>query len=149
MTWLDLPEGTGFGIENLPLGVFSTPHGPRRTGIAVGDSVLDLAGLTEDPLHRTGSLNAFLSLGPAAWRELREQVTGWLTHASHRRSVEGHLLPRDEVTMHLPIAVADYVDFYSSRQHAENVGRLFRPDAEPLAQLPVGRYRGSHRSVPG
>ena len=150
MSWLDLPDDTGFGLENLPLGVFSTPHGPRRTGIAIGDDVLDLAGLTEDPVHRTGSLNAFLALGPAAWRALREQVTGWLTHASHRRVVEGHLLPRGDVTMHLPVEVADYVDFYSSRQHAENVGRLFRPDAEPLTpnwrHLPIG-YHGRAGTV--
>jgi fumarylacetoacetase len=150
VSWLDLPDGTGFGLENLPLGVFSTPHGPRRTGVAIGESVLDLAGLTEDPVHRTGSLNAFLALGPDAWRGLREQVTGWLTHASHRRAVEGHLFARGEVTLHLPIEVSDYVDFYSSRQHAENVGRLFRPDAEPLTpnwrHLPIG-YHGRAGTV--
>jgi fumarylacetoacetase len=150
VTWLDLPEDTGFGLGNLPLGIFGTPHGPRRTGIAIGDSVLDLAGLTEDPVHRTGSLNAFLALGPHAWHSLREQVTGWLTHASHRRVVEDHLLSRGDVTMHLPVAVADYVDFYSSRQHAENVGRIFRPDAEPLPpnwrHLPIG-YHGRAGTV--
>jgi fumarylacetoacetase len=150
VSWLDRPDDTGFGLENLPLGIFSTTHGPRRTGIAIGDSLLDLAGLTEDPVHRTGSLNAFLALGPGAWRALREHVTGWLTHASHRRVVEAHLLPRAEVTMHLPVAVADYVDFYSSRHHAENVGRLFRPDAEPLSpnwrHLPIG-YHGRAGTV--
>jgi fumarylacetoacetase len=150
VTWLELPDDTGFGLENLPLGIFSTRSGPRRTGVAVGDHVLDLAGLTEDPMHRTGSLNAFLALGPPAWRALREQVTGWLTQASSRRVVEAHLLSRAEVTMHLPITVADYVDFYSSRQHAENVGRLFRPDAEPLTvnwrHLPIG-YHGRAGTV--
>ncbi|MGY1617435.1 fumarylacetoacetase [Geodermatophilus sp. SYSU D00691] len=150
MTWLDLPDGTGFGLDNLPYGVFSCRDGVRRTGIAVGDSVLDLGGLTEDPVHLTGSLNAFLALGPRAWREQREQVTDWLTQPSHRRAVEEHLIPRDEVALHLPVEVADYVDFYSSRHHAENLGRMFRPDSEPLTpnwrHLPIG-YHGRAGTV--
>ena len=150
MTWLDLPDGTGFGLDNLPYGIFSTPDGPRRTGIAVGNRVLDLGGLTEDPVHRTGSLNAFLALGPQAWRLLRAQVTEWLTEAAHRAAVEPHLLPREEVTLHLPVDVADYVDFYSSQHHAENLGRMFRPDSPPLTpnwkHLPIG-YHGRAGTV--
>ncbi|MGY1604215.1 fumarylacetoacetase [Geodermatophilus sp. SYSU D00815] len=150
MTWLDLPDGTGFGLDNLPYGVFSARGGPRRTGIAVGEHVLDLGGLTEDPVHRTGSLNEFLALGPRAWREQREQVTDWLTGPSHRRAVEPHLIPRAEVALHLPVEVADYVDFYSSRHHAENLGRMFRPDSEPLTpnwrHLPIG-YHGRAGTV--
>jgi fumarylacetoacetase len=150
VSWLDLPPDTGFGLDNLPLGVFSTPRGPRRNGIAIGNSVLDLAGLTEDPVHRTGSLNAFLALGPQAWRALREQVTGWLTDDSHRRVVEAHLLPLSEVTMHLPVQVADYVDFYSSEQHAANVAAIFRPGSPPLTpnwkHLPIG-YHGRAGTV--
>jgi fumarylacetoacetase len=150
VTWLELPEGTGFGLANLPLGIFSTPGTPRRTGVAIGDSVLDLAGLTEDPLHRTGSLNAFLGLGPAAWQQQREQVTGWLTDASCRRAVQPHLFPRDGVRMHLPVQVADYVDFYSSEHHAANLGRILRPGTPPLSpnwkHLPVG-YHGRAGTV--
>jgi fumarylacetoacetase len=150
MTWVELPTDTGFGLDNLPYGVFSTRGGPRRTCLAVGNSVLDLGGLTEDPVHRTGSLNAFLALGPQAWRLLRAQVTEWLTDASHRAAVEPHLLPRDEVTLHLPVDVADYVDFYSSQHHAENLGRMFRPDSPPLTpnwkHLPIG-YHGRAGTV--
>jgi fumarylacetoacetase len=145
VSWLELPDGTGFGLENLPLGVFSTPDSAPRTGVAVGEQVVDLAGLTGDPVHATGSLNAFLAQGPAAWRELRERLVDWLTSGRHRVAVESQLLARDEVTMHVPVEVADYVDFYSSLAHAENVGRLFRPDAEPLTpnwrHLPIG-YHG-------
>ena len=79
MTWLELREDTGFGLANLPYGVFSGRGRVRRTGIAVGDAVLDLGGLTEDPLHLSGSLNELMALGPQAWRALREQVTDWLT----------------------------------------------------------------------
>ena len=150
MTWLDLPEDTGFGLANLPYGVFSGRGRIRRTGIAVGDAVLDLGGLTEDPLHLSGSLNELMALGPQMWRELREQVTDWLTQPSCRRIVEPHLIPRSEVRMHRPFEVADYVDFYSSQHHAENLGRILRPGTPPLPanwkHLPVG-YHGRAGTV--
>jgi fumarylacetoacetase len=149
-TWLELPADTGFGISNLPLGVFSTRGGAPRHGVAIGDFVLDLAGVTGLPVHRTSTLNPFLIAGPGAWRDLREQVTEWLTDARHRAWVGPHLVPRAEVEMHLPVAVADYADFYSSEHHARNVGRLFRPDAEPLTpnwrHLPIG-YHGRAGTV--
>ena len=150
MSWLDLPEDTGFGLANLPYGVFSGRGRIRRTGIAVGDAVLDLGGLTEDPLHLSGSLNELMALGPQMWRELREQVTDWLTQPSCRRIVEPHLIPRSEVRMHRPFEVADYVDFYSSQHHAENLGRILRPGTPPLPanwkHLPVG-YHGRAGTV--
>jgi fumarylacetoacetase len=150
MTWLDLPPDTGFGPANLPYGIFSTDGGVRRTGIAVGNSVLDLAGVTGDPLHATGSLNALLARGPAAWTPLRAEVTGWLTDERHRARVEPHLVPLADVELHLPVEVADYVDFYSSEHHAANVGAIFRPGAPPLTpnwkHLPVG-YHGRAGTV--
>jgi fumarylacetoacetase len=149
-TWLDLPADTGFGPANLPYGVFSTPGTGRRTGVAIGDLVLDLPAATGDPVYATGSLNAFMAQGPEAWRALRARLTGWLTDASGRDAVEPHLLPRAEVRMHLPVEVADYVDFYSSRHHAENLGRMFRPDSPPLTpnwtHLPIG-YHGRAGTV--
>ena len=148
--WLDLPDGTGFGIGNLPYGVFSTSSTGRRTGVAIGDFVLDLAAATGDPVHATGSLNAFMAQGPAAWQELRGRLTAWLTDPAHREDVEPHLLARTEVTLHLPVGVADYVDFYSSQHHAENLGRMFRPDSAPLTpnwkHLPIG-YHGRAGTV--
>jgi fumarylacetoacetase len=150
MTWLDLPPDTGFGLDNLPYGVFSTAGTAPRTGVAIGAHVLDVAAVTGDPVHATGSLNAFMARGRDAWRELREQLTDWLGDARHRARLRPHLLPRDAVTLHLPFQVADYVDFYSSRHHAENVGRIFRPDAEPLTpnwtHLPIG-YHGRAGTV--
>ncbi|TFV77425.1 fumarylacetoacetase [Blastococcus sp. CT_GayMR19] len=149
-TWLDLPADTGFGVGNLPYGVFSTPGTGRRTGVAIGDLVLDLAAATGDGVHATGSLNAFLARGPEAWRELRAQLTAWFTDDGHRGTVAPHLVPRSQVTMHLPVEVADYVDFYSSQHHAENLGRMFRPDSEPLTpnwkHLPIG-YHGRAGTV--
>jgi fumarylacetoacetase len=150
MSWLDLPADTGFGLTNLPYGVFSTAGTPPRTGVAIGDRVLDLAAATGDDVHATGTLNAFLARGPQAWAALRAQLTDWLTDPAHRGAVEPHLLPRDSVSMHLPIEVADYVDFYSSQHHAENLGRMFRPDSAALTpnwkHLPIG-YHGRAGTV--
>lgn len=150
MTWLDLPPDTGFGLDNLPYGVFSTPGTAPRTGVAIGDAVLDLAAATGDPVHATGSLNALMALGPRAWAELRARLTDWFTDEADRSRVEPHLLPREAVTLHLPVQVADYVDFYSSRHHAENLGRMFRPDSAPLTpnwkHLPIG-YHGRAGTV--
>ena len=151
MTWLELPPDTGFGIDNLPLGVFLGGGRPGlRHGVRIGDRVLDLFAVTELPVHRTNKLDDFLLAGPDAWRELRDQVTEWLTDERHRARVEPHLLPLDDVRMCRPIGVPNYVDFYSSKAHAENVGRLFRPDGEPLPpnwrHLPIG-YHGRAGTV--
>ena len=141
---------TLFGLVNLPYGVFSTPGTTPRTGVAIGDSVLDLAAATRDDVHATGSLNAFMARGPQAWADLRAQLTEWFTDEAHRSTVEPHLVPRSQVTLHLPVEVADYVDFYSSQHHAENLGRMFRPDSAPLTpnwkHLPIG-YHGRAGTV--
>lgn len=149
-TWLDLPADTGFGPGNLPYGVFSTAGTAPRTGVAIGDAVLDVAAATGDDVHATGTLNAFLARGPQAWAALRAQLTDWLTDDVHRAAVEPHLVPRDQVRMHLPVEVADYVDFYSSQHHAENLGRMFRLDSAALTpnwkHLPIG-YHGRAGTV--
>ena len=149
-TWLDLRPDTGFGIGNLPYGVFSASGSGPRTGVAIGDLVVDLHAVTGDDVHGTGSLNAFMARGPQAWQALRTDLITWLTDPTHRARIEPHLMPRGEVTMHLPIEVADYVDFYSSQHHAENLGRMFRPDSEPLTpnwkHLPIG-YHGRAGTV--
>jgi fumarylacetoacetase len=157
MTWLDLPPGTGFGLANLPFGVFSPRAGPgQRVGVAVGDWVLDVAAVADDlrlpsrDLFAEPALNRFLAAGPPVWRETRERLTGWLTQPEHRAVVEPHLVPLGEVRLHMPFAVADYVDFYASRNHAENVGRIFRPGQPPLhpnwVHMPVG-YHGRSASL--
>jgi fumarylacetoacetase len=129
-----------FDRETLPYGVFSHGGKGRRVGVAVDDGVLDLAEHLGAE-WAVGSLNPFLAQGRARWDEVRAQVRGLLDRP---------LLPADEVTLHLPFEVADYVDFYASEQHATNLGRLFRPDAEPLLpnwkHLPVG-YHGRAGTV--
>jgi fumarylacetoacetase len=131
---------TDFGRETLPYGVFSVAGRPPRIGVAVDDGVLDLAEHL-DPSFATGSLNAFMATGRANWTAVREQVRALLNRP---------LVPLSDVTLHLPFEVADYVDFYASEQHATNLGRMFRPDAEPLLpnwkHLPVG-YHGRAGTV--
>jgi fumarylacetoacetase len=138
-----------WGLENLPYGVFSRHEGEiPRVGVRYGDHVVDLAGALHDEVFATGSLNAFLSRGPAAWRGTRAVIQNKLS--TDRATVEPHLIPLDQVTLHLPIEVADYVDFYCSLEHASNLGRMFRPDEEPLKpnwrHLPVG-YHGRAGTV--
>lgn len=156
MTWLDLPDDHLFGIDNLPYGVFSTEAGSTRVGVRIGEQVLDLpaaavaAGMESGAVWQAGSLNPFLAHGAEAWRSAREWITEILTNDCYRDVVEPHLLDLAEVTMHLPIAVGDYVDFYASEHHATNVGRIFRPDSEPLTpnwkHLPIG-YHGRSGTV--
>jgi fumarylacetoacetase len=157
VTWLDLPPGTGFGVPNLAFGIFSIePAGGPRAGVAIGDQVLDVAAVAGDlrlPLRDVLSepvLNRFLAGGPAAWREARERIADWLTSPAHRGVVQPHLVPLGETRLHLPFAVADYVDFYASRNHAENVGAIFRPGQPPLPRnwlhMPLG-YHGRAGSV--
>lgn len=154
--WPHLSDQHPFGTANLPYGVFET-QGQARVGVRLGDEVLDLArfarGTEVDPQVRdawaTDSLNAFLELGPEAWTIAR----GSLIDALHRSSpgnVRRCLTPLSEVQMRLPIVVADYVDFYASEHHATNVGRIFRPNTDPLPanwkHLPIG-YHGRSGTV--
>lgn len=129
-------------MSAFPYGVFSTPGTAPRTGVLLGDDVLDLAAASGDPVHATGSLDAFLAQGPHAWAAVRARVPQWAGGP--------HRVPPAGVTMHLPFTVADYVDFYSSRHHAENVGRIFRPGSPPLTpnweHLPIG-YHGRAGTV--
>ena len=155
-TWLDLPEETPFPATNLPFGVFSHDGEAPRVGVALGDDVLDLAplaaaeGLDGGHVFESPSLNPFMALGRPAWRAVRAWLGELLEHEGYRELVESHLIARRDVSMRMPFQVADYVDFYSSEQHARNVGQLFRPDADPLTpnwrHLPIG-YHGRSGTV--
>jgi fumarylacetoacetase len=158
---VDVPAEHGFGLDNLPYGVFSTAGSPPRVGVRIGEWVMDasaVAALGGDPgtgphlaeVWARPSLNAFLALGRPAWTVAREWLTEVLADPVHAARVRPHLVPIADVTMHLPIEVADYVDFYASEHHASNVGRIFRPDSEPLTpnwkHLPIG-YHGRAGTV--
>ncbi|NEA31165.1 fumarylacetoacetase [Streptomyces sp. SID13031] len=155
MTWIDIPANSQFGAESLPLGIFRVGDEEPRMGAAIGDQVIDLAPVASaqmlDGAHfAEPTLNAFLALGRPAWHATREWLLDLVRNENNRDAVEPHLIPQSQVTMQLPFEVADYVDFYASEHHASNVGKLFRPDAEPLLpnwkHLPVG-YHGRAGTV--
>ena len=148
MSVIEIPDGSTFGLDNLPYGVFSVGGAPPRVGVRVADSVLDLAVLLEDEVFAAPSLNPFMATGPARWAAARTRITDLIAGSAVPDSV---VFPVAEVELRLPFEVADYVDFYASEHHASNLGRLFRPsNPEPLMpnwrHLPVG-YHGRAGTV--
>ena len=161
MSWVDGASGSAYDLDNLPYGVFSVDDSARRVGVRIGDFVLDAsaaAALGGDPGNGPDlatawgrpTLNAFMALGHDDWQVARAWLVEVLGAEVHRDRVEPLLLPLSEVTLHQPFEVADYVDFYCSLDHATNVGRILRPDDEPLKpnwrHLPVG-YHGRAGTV--
>jgi fumarylacetoacetase len=156
--WLGLAPDDPFGLQTLPYGSFTTRDRPTepRTGVAVGDRVLDLTAATDRlfpgraDLFRSGRLDTFLDAGDLAWAQVRAAITEWLCGDEYRTALEDLLVPASEVTLHLPFTVADYVDFYASENHARNVGRIFRPGGQELTpnwrHLPIG-YHGRAGTV--
>ncbi len=138
----EFPGGSGFGLDHLPYGVYSTEGTAPRVGVRYGDTVVDAAGVTGRAELAEPALNAFMALGPEAWTETRAVLA--------ERVPGAEAVPLDAVALHLPFRVGDYVDFYASLDHASNVGRIFRPGAEPLLpnwrHLPVG-YHGRGGTV--
>ncbi len=155
-TWVEGAGGSGYDVDNLPYAVFSRGGDDPRVGVRIGDLVVDLAPLAAAELIERGdvlrapTLAPLMGLGAGWWRSLRGWLVQLLTDPDGQPAVEPHLVPVDQVTTVLPFEVADYVDFYCSLHHATNVGRMFRPDAEPLLpnwrHLPVG-YHGRAGTV--
>ncbi len=150
---------TDFPLQNLPCGVFSLAGEEPRCGVAIGAMILDVAGLEaagvisagEDPVFDVPFWNEFMELGPEAWAGFREALTALLADGSeHRAEVEPFLLPMDAAQLYLPFLVSEYTDFYASRDHAFNVGSMFRDPANALPpnwlSIPIG-YNGRASSV--
>jgi fumarylacetoacetase len=140
-SFVPVDPASDFSIQNLPYGVFSTAATPApRAGVAIGDFVLDLAVLESEGLldlapafdvFAQGSLNAFMALGPKVWSRTRARISELLRHDNpqlrdNKMLRAGALLPMADVTLHMPFTVAGYTDFYSSKEHATNVGVMFR-----------------------
>ena len=130
---------SGFGVGNLPWGVFSVGDGPRRVGVRLDETVVDLSDV--DEVFRRPSLNALMAQGRTQWTHWRGVV---------RESLARPRIPLADVALHLPFEVADYTDFYSSEHHAINAARILRPGQPPLRpnwrHLPVG-YHGRSATV--
>lgn len=164
-SWVDVPSGSDFPIQNLPFGVFRTESQLPRVGVAIGDKILDLKALhilgylenlpfrLEDFL--CDSLNPLMSYGKKSTRDLRHRISKLLrSDMPDLRDREHHvkqvLVNQSEVQMLLPVKIGDYTDFYSSEDHARNVGTMFRDPAKALLpnwkHLPVG-YHGRSSSI--
>jgi fumarylacetoacetase len=139
-SFIGIEPASDFPIQNLPYGVFSTAALPTpRIGVAIGDHVLDLWELEQHCRLDVGelgifaapTLNPFMALGPQVWSRTRARISELLRHDSpelrdNEALRERALVPMAEARLHLPIAVAGYTDFYSSKEHATNVGVMFR-----------------------
>lgn len=147
MTSSEGPSESLFGLDNLPYGVFSVSGASPRVGVRINDSVIDLASALDEPVFANATLNPFMAQGRRRWVSVRRRIVELVCNGAMPRSC---LVPVSEVRMHMPFDVADYVDFYASEHHATNLGRLFRPDGDPLTpnwrHLPIG-YHGRSGSV--
>jgi fumarylacetoacetase len=151
MSRLSVPVDSAFGLANLPYGIYSVEDDKRRVAVRFGESVVDLGRLLgengEDSVFTASTLNPFMAQGFSRWSSVRARIVAALSGDV----ADDAAIPLERVTLHLPIEVADYVDFYASECHAANLGRLFRPEApEPLLpnwkHLPVG-YHGRAASI--
>jgi fumarylacetoacetase len=156
--WLGIAPDHPFGLAALPYGCYTAAHhaGQSHVGVAIGDHVLDLTTATERllpgraHLFRAGSLDTLLAAGDGAWSGMRAEIIRWLSQDQFQLALQDLLEPFEKVSLQMPFTVADYVDFYASEHHATNIGRMFRPDAEPLTpnwkHLPIG-YHGRAGTV--
>jgi fumarylacetoacetase len=156
--WLGIRPDHPFGLAALPYGSYTAAHHAEvyRVGVAIGDNVLDLTSAADRllpgraHLFRSGNLDQFLAAGDGAWAQVRAEVTRWLSDDECRPAIEDLLIPAAAVDLRLPFTVSDYVDFYASEHHASNIGRIFRPDSEPLTpnwkHLPIA-YHGRAGTV--
>ena len=144
--------GCDFPLNNLPYGVFDDGQGARM-GVAIGDFVLDLGAVEHglDPaLFSAPSWNAVMAAGPQVWAALRARLTELLGDEAHRTAVEPHLVPLESVSLLMPFTVSEYTDFYAAKNHAFNVGSMFRGPENALPpnwlSIPIG-YNGRASSV--
>lgn len=164
-SWVEVPPNADFPIQNLPFGIFKTKYLTPVAGVAIGNHVLDLVYLHENGyldglglpvgIFNQPTLNDFIGLGREKAREVRGRISELLQHDNdelqgNRAAREIALIPMSEVQMQMPIKVANYTDFYSSEEHATNVGTMFRDPKNALLpnwkHLPVG-YHGRASSI--
>ena len=163
--WVNYDQDTDFPVQNIPFGVFQTKSGERRCATAIGNFVVDLKELANanvfspevNAAFQESGLNTFMGLGRKYWKETRETIQRILSHDD--KSLQGNealkakvLIDQTAVRMILPCRIGDYTDFFSSREHATNLGKLFRPGGDPLLpnwlHLPVGYHGRSSTIVP-
>lgn len=159
ISWFSVSTDSDFSIHNLPFGIFDPGDNRPRAGIAIGDAIVDLAAAAENGLFgkrrffkkifEQPVLNDFIALGKPTTNRIRRKVQQWLCLPQRPANASNILADRRTAQLHLPVRVGDYTDFYSSIEHATNVGKMFRPDNPLLPNwrwLPVG-YHGRSSSI--
>lgn len=166
-SWLNVPENSDFPIQNIPFGVFLTKDDVITIGTRIGDYAIDLGALQQlnyfegidltDDMFMQDTLNDFISDGKKTWRLVRNRIGDIFDsnnpklrdNPEHREIV---IFTMDEVEMQLPVLIGDYTDFYSSKEHATNVGKMFRDPANALLpnwlHIPVGYHGRSSTIIP-
>ncbi|MFT4969375.1 MAG: fumarylacetoacetase [Chitinophagales bacterium] len=160
-SWIEILPKSDFTMQNLPFGIFSTSKKTARAGVAIGKKIVDLVELAQhnfieldEEVFNQDSLNDFMALGRPVATKLRNRIqellqadNDELKDSTHRGNI---MVNMGEATMHMPVKVGDYTDFYSSEDHARNVGTMFRdPDNALLPNwkhLPVA-YHGRASSI--
>ena len=160
-SWLKVSSKSDFSIYNLPFGIFSTNEKNKRIGVAIGDHVIDLHACNsldlfkhlniESHVFKNSFLNNFIELGKEITSKVREIIQSELTNDNSLIKHNSNcIIPIGSVEMHLPVNIGDYTDFYSSIEHASNIGSMFRDPSNPLLpnwkHLPVG-YHGRASSI--
>ena len=167
ISWISVPEDSDFPIQNIPFGVFLTRDDIITIGTRIGNTAIDLGALHQlgyfrnipltDDIFLQDSLNDFISDGKKTWRAVRNRIAEIFDvkndelqgNEDHKRII---LFDLEEIEMQLPVQIGDYTDFYSSREHATNVGKMFRDPENALLpnwlHLPVGYHGRSSTIVP-
>ena len=159
--WINIDKNSDFSIHNLPFGIFSVNNGEKRLGIAIGDLIVDLSQLADLGIFKSINfdyqilksdyLNDFISLGKKTTTKLRELVQSEICNdKSILKNNSQVFIKKSNAKMHLPVKIGDYTDFYSSIEHATNIGTMFRDPKNALLpnwkHLPVG-YHGRASSI--
>lgn len=164
-SWVNVPEGSDFPIQNLPFGIFKTSDSSLRVGVRIGNSVLDLKELFELGYlnglpyvladFENEFLNSMMKKGKQATRDLRNRISKLLDETnSELKANSNHisqvLVDVENIEMSMPVQIGDYTDFYSSREHATNIGTMIRDPKNALMPnwlwIPVG-YHGRASSI--
>ena len=166
-SWIPVPENSDFPIQNIPFGVFLTKEDVITIGTRIGDCAIDMGALQQldyfegieltDDMFMQDTLNDFISFGKKTWRLVRNRLTDLFDENNPKlRDNKEHrdfvIFNISDIEMLLPVQIGDYTDFYSSKEHATNVGKMFRDPANALLpnwlHIPVGYHGRSSTIVP-
>lgn len=166
-TWIPIPDNTDFPIQNIPFGVFITKDDVVTIGTRIGDTAIDMGALQQlgyfegieitDDLFMQDTLNDFISMGKKTWRLVRNRIADIFDENNNllkenKAHTDVVLFAVSEIEMQLPVQIGDYTDFYSSKEHATNVGKMFRDPENALLpnwlHIPVGYHGRSSTIVP-